>query len=235
MAAVTVYGLGKTFYWPTMLGVISERFPKGGALALGISGGIGMISAGLLGAPGIGYNQDYFAVQKLQELKATDTYDRYMARTEEGKPETKGFPVITQFYPEFLPQVAGLDNAKLKVFDDYDQLKDKEKGKTTLESDLATLQEVKKKGEKVEAKLETNLTTMEKWWQEQGKPHFTEDKPNLEKARLYGAQHALLYTAFVPAGMAIGFLLLILVFAGMGGYRQVHLETAPTITGGHEA
>src|SRR5437773_2371042 len=39
MVAVTVYGLGKTFYWPTMLGVISERFPRGGALALGFSGG----------------------------------------------------------------------------------------------------------------------------------------------------------------------------------------------------
>ena len=29
--AATVYGIGKTFYWPTMLGVVSERFPKGGA------------------------------------------------------------------------------------------------------------------------------------------------------------------------------------------------------------
>src|SRR5262249_50519769 len=57
MAAVTVYALGKTFYWPTLLGVISERFPKGGALALGLSGGIGMMAAGLFGAPGIGYKQ----------------------------------------------------------------------------------------------------------------------------------------------------------------------------------
>lgn len=235
MAAVTVYALGKTFYWPTMLGVISERFPKGGALALGISGGVGMISAGLLGAPGIGYKQDYFAVHKLQESKAIDTYDRYMARTDQGKPETKGFPVITQLYPEFLPEIAGLDNAKLKVFDDYKQLKDKEKGKTTLESDLETLRDAKKKNEKVEEKLEKDLTAREKWWQEQGKPHFTEDQEKLEAARLYGAQHALLYTAYVPAGMAIGFLLLILVFAGMGGYRQVHLEETPPAVGGHEA
>src|SRR5207253_2947530 len=38
LAAASVYGIGKTFYWPTMLGVISERFPRGGALALGFSG-----------------------------------------------------------------------------------------------------------------------------------------------------------------------------------------------------
>src|SRR5262249_53013893 len=61
LGAVTIYGLGKTFYWPTMLGVISERYPRGGALALGISGGIGMISAGFLGGPLIGYKQDLAA------------------------------------------------------------------------------------------------------------------------------------------------------------------------------
>src|SRR5262249_50896700 len=56
--AATIYGLGKTFFWPTMLGVVSERFPRGGAVTLGMIGGIGMLSAGLLGGPGIGYNQD---------------------------------------------------------------------------------------------------------------------------------------------------------------------------------
>ena len=47
--AVTIYGIGKTFFWPTMLGVVGERFPKGGAVVMGIIGGIGMLSAGLLG------------------------------------------------------------------------------------------------------------------------------------------------------------------------------------------
>jgi len=32
-----------------------------------------------------------------------------------------------------------------------------------------------------------------------------------------------MYTALVPAALAIGFLLLILLYAGMGGYRQEHL------------
>jgi MFS family permease len=112
IAAVTVYGIGKTFYWPTLLGVISERFPKGGALALGISGGVGMMSAGLLGGPGIGYKQDYFAVQR---LKATDEagYERYKS------PNATPFPIVTDVSPETAPPIAGLDNAKLKVFDDF--------------------------------------------------------------------------------------------------------------------
>src|SRR5262249_33848406 len=67
LLAVTIDGIGKTFYWPTMLGVISERFPRGGALALGISGGTGMISAGFLGGPVIGYQQDYAASTELKQ------------------------------------------------------------------------------------------------------------------------------------------------------------------------
>jgi MFS family permease len=39
--AATIFGVGKTFFWPTMLGVTSERFPRGGALLLAIMGGAG--------------------------------------------------------------------------------------------------------------------------------------------------------------------------------------------------
>jgi hypothetical protein len=118
VGAVTVYALGKTFYWPTLLGVISERFPKAGALALGISGGIGMLSAGLLGTPGIGYQQDLAGVEKLR-AESDDTYQRYASRNEKGELKPDGFPVVTAVMPSFAPAVAGLDNSKLKVFDDY--------------------------------------------------------------------------------------------------------------------
>src|SRR5690606_565756 len=40
--AVGIYGIGKTFLWPTMLGVVGERFPRGGAITMGAMGGIGM-------------------------------------------------------------------------------------------------------------------------------------------------------------------------------------------------
>ena len=42
--AATIFGIGKSFLWPTMLGVTSERFPRGGALLLGLMGGAGMLS-----------------------------------------------------------------------------------------------------------------------------------------------------------------------------------------------
>lgn len=81
LLALTIYGLGKTFFWPTMLAVVSERFPKGGAVTLGVVGGVGMLSAGLLGGPGIGFKQDKFASEKLQEI-SPETYERYQADKE---------------------------------------------------------------------------------------------------------------------------------------------------------
>jgi hypothetical protein len=56
--AATLYGVGKTFFWPTTLGVVSEQFPKGGALTLNAMGGVGMLGVGVLGAMLLGNFQD---------------------------------------------------------------------------------------------------------------------------------------------------------------------------------
>ncbi len=58
LAAATLYGFGKTFFWPTMLGVAAEQFPKGGALTLNTLGGVGMLAVGVIGSPLLGNLQD---------------------------------------------------------------------------------------------------------------------------------------------------------------------------------
>ncbi|HET7626301.1 MAG TPA: MFS transporter, partial [Verrucomicrobiae bacterium] len=65
-AAATLYGIGKTFFWPTILGLTSEQCPKGGALTLNAVGGIGMLAVGILGAPFIGFLQESSATHQLQ-------------------------------------------------------------------------------------------------------------------------------------------------------------------------
>ena len=65
-AAATLYAVGKTFFWPTMLGLTSEQCPKGGALTLNAMGGIGMLAVGILGFPFIGYLQETSATHQLQ-------------------------------------------------------------------------------------------------------------------------------------------------------------------------
>ena len=56
--AATIYALGKTFFWGTMLGVVSEQFPKGGVLALNFTGAVGQVGVGVLGAVILGSVQD---------------------------------------------------------------------------------------------------------------------------------------------------------------------------------
>lgn len=83
LLAATVFGIGKTFFWPNMLGVVSERFPKGGALVLGIMGGMGMLSAGWFAAPIMGKIQDHYAISYLQPEV------RQLVVTNDGLDETK--------------------------------------------------------------------------------------------------------------------------------------------------
>ena len=70
--AATLYALGKTFFWPTMLGIVSEQTPKGGALTLNAISGIGMLAVGTLGFPYIGALQadkEIESVVAVQEVK----------------------------------------------------------------------------------------------------------------------------------------------------------------------
>lgn len=60
-AAATVFALGVCYFWPTMLGVVSERVPRSGALGLGLMGTVGMATVGLVTSPGMGSIADRYA------------------------------------------------------------------------------------------------------------------------------------------------------------------------------
>ncbi|HLN29297.1 MAG TPA: MFS transporter [Gemmataceae bacterium] len=199
--AVTIYGIGKTFYWPTMLGVISERFPRGGALALGFSGGVGMLSAGLLGAPLIGYSQDYAATRQL-EKESISTYERYKSA---DKKETSSF----------LPKIAGLDNGKVGVLMNYEANKEEAKGGTPKVLDLQVdLERLRKQGRPAE-ELEKRL----QWWETEGLPNADKDYLLVKDAQIDGGKTAFTWTAAVPAMMAVCYLILLVYFRMVGGYK----------------
>jgi MFS family permease len=207
--AATVYGFGKTFFWPTMLGVVSERFPKGGALTLGMVGGVGMISAGMLGAPGIGYKQDFFASRNLQGPPSTapessSAFKRYAAEHENS------------FL--FFPAVRGLDGSRVATLLG-EPGKDNGNGKT-LQGKIEALERAGRN-----LSDDKQLEQLNTWWQNEGKPHAGEDKDRVREATLYGGQMALALTAGVPATMALCYLLLIIYFRARGGYKaEVLLE-----------
>jgi len=195
LMAATIYGLGKTFLWPTMLGVVGERFPRGGAVTMGMIGGIGMLSAGLLGGPGIGYKQDYYASKDLQE-KSASTFELYKAGKENG------------FL--FLPKITGLDGAKVGVVSEQPPA-------TTLTSD------VKLKTE--QDRLDDETKKLNDWWITEAKSTSKADAEFIEAANIYGGKMALKWTAAVPLSMFVGYLVLFLYFQSTGGYVAEHLES----------
>jgi len=64
--ASTVFGLGCTYMWPTMLGIVSERFPKGGTLLLALLGGAAGLFLSLVTGPKMGGLHDHYAERHLQ-------------------------------------------------------------------------------------------------------------------------------------------------------------------------
>lgn len=67
LLAAVLYAFGKTYLWGTMLGVVSEQFPKGGALALNITSAVGQLGVGIIGAVFLGFIQDSNIDKKLAE------------------------------------------------------------------------------------------------------------------------------------------------------------------------
>jgi hypothetical protein len=173
-----------------MLAVVSEQFPKGGAITIGAIGGAGMLSAGLLGGPGIGFKQDYHASNSLKE-KAPAVYERYKAPGENG---FLGYTVV------------GLDGAKAGVLEDGGQ-------------ELARAAELSS---------DDNTKALVAWWSDASKTADA-DKPEVTAATLHGGRMALKLTSYVPAVMAVCYLLLILFFKARGGYKAVHVDGESSI------
>ena len=100
LIALGIYAFGKTFFWPTMLAVVGDRFPRSGAVAMSIMGGIGMLSAGLVGGPGLGYAKDRYTAEALSK-DAPAVYESAKAST------------VSNYL--FLKPVTAVDGAKLEA------------------------------------------------------------------------------------------------------------------------
>lgn len=164
LVALFVYAVGKTFFWPTMLAVASDRFPRTGAVAISIMGGIGMMSAGLIGSPGLGYAKDRFTGEELKRADAT-IYAEYKAE----KP--------SQFL--FFDEANGLDGTKLGAVNSTPADKRDAKQKVVADSNMK------------------------------------------------GDRRTLVADSFIPATMAVIYLLILLYFKTIGGYKPVHIGETP--------
>lgn len=178
MLALAVYAVGKTFFWPTMLAVVGDRFPRTGAVAMSIIGGVGMMSAGLIGSPGLGYAKDRFASEALQQADPA-VYETYKVA------ETKGFL--------FFKKVAAIDGKKLGEVQE------------TLKK---AREDAAKAGERDPKAAMTKLEPAQK---------------TVLESSITGDRRTLKADSFIPATMAVIYLLLLIYFKAIGGYKAVHI------------
>ncbi len=161
MVALGIYAVGKTFFWPTMLAVVGDRYPQTGAVAMSIMGGIGMLSAGLIGGPGLGYGKDRFAGEALNKADSA-LYAQYKAETP------------SKFLNLESTAVFGLDGKK-----------------------LAEAKEAKEKTPQQQLVVDSDQK---------------------------GDRATLKADSFIPLTMAGIYLLLLIYFKGIGGYKVVKMD-----------
>jgi MFS family permease len=92
-AAATIFGVGIAYFWPTMLGVTAERFPKGGAFLLGLMGCVGNVAIFAV-LPQMGAIFDSYTVKNLPT-----SFQAKTVRTPEGAE----IPVIKESPPTWVP------------------------------------------------------------------------------------------------------------------------------------
>lgn len=88
--AATVFGIGVTYYWPTMLGVTAERFPKGGAFLLGIIGASGGLFISYVTIPGMGMLHDHYTLNALPAEVRAEVVDTEKGLIDDKKVEAGG-------------------------------------------------------------------------------------------------------------------------------------------------
>jgi len=114
--AAVVYAFGKTFLWSTTLGVVSEQFPKGGALTLNGVSAVGVLGMGILGAPlmGLFLDKGVDADLKANEPTLYAIVDGGPRQTMFGESPSLNMDAVEALPEEGLGKVAAIVNANKK-------------------------------------------------------------------------------------------------------------------------
>ncbi|MEI7819375.1 MAG: MFS transporter [Verrucomicrobiota bacterium] len=282
LIALGIYAVGKTFFWPTMLAVASDRFPRTGAVAISIMGGIGMLSAGLIGSTGLGYAKDRFSGEalktdnenvfaqyqasqpseflflepkfgldgkKLGETQGTLTTARklldkggYEAETKKIAEKTQAAEKDATATGEKLKQLKSeRDAIAAKGLKEWDEGFDAgEKRATEIKQQARDLAVEVKKTDKQIAGLKTEKEHLDALkaglekagvFKTEGNPNInaalaalTPDERTVNRASIAGDRKTLKADALIPGVMAIIYLLILLYFKGIGGYKAVDVD-----------
>jgi hypothetical protein len=224
-AAATIFGIGIAYFWPTMLGVTAERFPKGGALLLGLMGCFGNLAI-WQALPQMGAIYDSYTVNALPQ----DLQDRQIAtgRTDPTTGKEEKLKLVKDDFKTWLPgEVAA------HLFPAYPRTLNPDAIKFI--SDKSKLAEQEKAGKE---DVPVTVTMLRKWVlgeQAERKPPVLAPaeqarvdeavaiKKELVEPEKIGAAWAFRWVSVLPAVLVVIFGLIALVDKLRGGYKAVHI------------
>jgi len=198
LVAATIYAIGQTFFWPTMLGIVGERFPKGGALTLNSVSAVGMLGVGILGTPLLGLLQDRNINAQLQQ-QAPSVYQE----------------VVTAEKRSIYGTYKTLDPANV------------EKMKQELEQTTVAIQLVQQADQQADsAVVDPSAAVTSKKLEELKQQHtaIAQQLSLIDRLRADAKRYALTSVAVVPFVMGICYVVLLLWFRSKGGYAVVVLS-----------
>lgn len=240
LITATIYGIGQAFFWPVTIGIVAERFPRGGALTLNAIAGVGMLGVGIVGLPLMGNLQDTRAVSQLDSHLAetyvdaepkTSVLGKYRAIDVQAVSRIKGTYDLATFSAK--AKAALGENATpaalaaaLSANPDYvDKAKwaydviVREKGDTTKLSHADMVAALR------DANIIVDEATFEATVKGEHATVFAIKKDS--------AQFAMQWIAVLPLIMAACYIGLIVYFRAKGGYRAVDLAADGRAVGEH--
>jgi hypothetical protein len=197
-AVATLFAWGVAFFFPTMVGSMSERLPRTGSLGIVLMAGVGLGMAGAVGVPAMGRLTDRFLAENLPPVETIALLERVEA----------GFPA-------YLQRAQGATEAQLGY-----QVRDVQEALDATGAALAAY----RADNAMDGDLTANALRAISGSQLPNEPAVGEAAGLLGPAEAEGGQHSFRYVAPIALILFGVFLVMYLNDRRKGGYRAARLE-----------
>ena len=243
LVTATIYGIGQAFFWPVTIGIVAERFPRGGALTINAIAGVGMLGVGIIGHPLLGYMQDTHAVSQM-EADQPALVAKYVV--DEPKPSVFGdyrgrnMPAVNringigelydirQKVRNALPAGSSAEDIAASLASNKDYVP---KVRWTYDTVVRAKNDKEKRSydEMLTALAEAGMIADTAAFEANFQGEYTAIKANHKEA----TQSAMQWIAVLPLIMAACYISLMIYFKVKGGYKAIELDAEGQAVGEH--
>jgi fucose permease len=199
IVVATLFAWGVAFFFPTMVGLVSERMPKTGSLGIVLMGGIGLGMAGGAGVPMMGKVADRYLADALKPAETVALLERVSAQ-----------------YPAYVTRAGSLEDPSQLGYSVADV-------KEALAATETALSIYRTSGQ-IQGDATANALRAVVAAQLAGEPVTTEAAAILQPAEAYGGQRSFRYAAPAALALIVVFGTMYVRDRQQGGYRVVRLE-----------